>query len=534
MKKYFKVIDNLWKRLIFFIVLLFIYFLLDLSIPFLSSKILDEFVLKNLYFKNVIVLLFLYLIYNFLNFIMSNIYSKYFKDSFLLVHKKSINRLYNLNYSDLTKYSFGKISTIINIDAFNIGEIPDYVTDIIYCWLYIFVVMIIFIKTNVAVALFVLISLIFYMFLANRELKTANKHFSLRRKMHDNLNLLLEQTMHGLKEIKTSNIDLFLNNEYEVKRDEWAYEYMKGRKHFLNYTINLKYVIFITKIILYILLYFSFSMKTISIGLIVLLVKYYDEIFINAETIVEKSSDLQEFYISLNRMYDFLFNYENNEIVLSLPYKLSDNVLEFDDVTFSYNGKTILNNLNFSVKKNEVISIIGDNGAGKTTIFNLVFNLVKPDKGSIFINGINTLGLSKEKLCQNVAILNQDAFLIDISIRDYLSLSDSNINKQKQICKVLNIHDFIMKLPKKYDTLLKNNGSTFSGGQKKLIQLAKIFLSNNEIILLDEATSSLDKEMTKNVINLIKKNKNKTFIIITHKKEIMEISDRIIDINQYK
>ena len=315
--------------------------------------------------------------------------------------------------------------------------------------------------------------------------------------MHDNLNLLLEQTMHGLKEIKTSNIDLFLNNEYEVKRDEWAYEYMKGRKHFLNYTINLKYVIFITKIILYILLYFSFSMKTISIGLIVLLVKYYDEIFINAETIVEKSSDLQEFYISLNRMYDFLFNYENNEIVLSLPYKLSDNVLEFDDVTFSYNGKTILNNLNFSVKKNEVISIIGDNGAGKTTIFNLVFNLVKPDKGSIFINGINTLGLSKEKLCQNVAILNQDAFLIDISIRDYLSLSDSNINKQKQICKELNIHDFIMKLPKKYDTLLKNNGSTFSGGQKKLIQLAKIFLSNNEIILLDEATSSLDKEMTK-------------------------------------
>ena len=275
-------------------------------------------------------------------------------------------------------------------------------------------------------------------------------------------------------------------------------------------------------------------MKTISIGLIVLLVKYYDEIFINAETIVEKSSDLQEFYISLNRMYDFLFNYENNEIVLSLPYKLSDNVLEFDDVTFSYNGKIILNNLNFSVKKNEVISIIGDNGAGKTTMFNLVFNLVKPDKGSIFINGINTLGLSKEKLCQNVAILNQDAFLIDISIRDYLSLSDSNINKQKQICKELNIHDFIMKLPKKYDTLLKNNGSTFSGGQKKLIQLAKIFLSNNEIILLDEATSSLDKEMTKNVINLIKKNKNKTFIIITHKKEIMEISDRIIDINQYK
>lgn len=534
MKKYFKVIDNLWKRLIFFIVLLFIYFLLDLSIPFLSSKILDEFVLKNLYFKNVIVLLLLYLIYNFLNFIMSNIYSKYFKDSFLLVHKKSINRLYNLNYSDLTKYSFGKISTIINIDAFNIGEIPDYVTDIIYCWMYILVVMIIFIKTNVAVALFVLISLIFYMFLANRELKIANKHFSLRRKMHDNLNLLLEQTMHGLKEIKTSNIDLFLNNEYEVKRDEWAYEYMKGRKHFLNYTINLKYVIFITKIILYILLYFSFSMKTISIGLIVLLVKYYDEIFINAETIVEKSSDLQEFYISLNRMYDFLFNYENNEIVLSLPYKLSDNVLEFDDVTFSYNGKTILNNLNYSVKKNEVISIIGDNGAGKTTIFNLVFNLVKPDKGSIFINGINTLGLFKEKLCQNVAILNQDAFLIDISIRDYLSLSDSNINKQKQICKELNIHDFIMKLPKKYDTLLKNNGSTFSGGQKKLIQLAKIFLSNNEIILLDEATSSLDKEMTKNVINLIKKNKNKTFIIITHKKEIMEISDRIIDINQYK
>ena len=145
MKKYFKVIDNLWKRLIFFIVLLFIYFLLDLSIPFLSSKILDEFVLKNLYFKNVIVLLLLYLIYNFLNFIMSNIYSKYFKDSFILVHKKSINRLYNLNYSDLTKYSFGKISTIINIDAFNIGEIPDYVTDIIYCWLYILVVMIIFI-----------------------------------------------------------------------------------------------------------------------------------------------------------------------------------------------------------------------------------------------------------------------------------------------------------------------------------------------------------------------------------------------------
>ena len=160
--------------------------------------------------------------------------------------------------------------------------------------------------------------------------------------------------------------------------------------------------------------------------------------------------------------------------------------------------------------------------------------MIKPVKGSIFINGINTLSLSKEQLCHNIAILNQDAFLIDISIKDYLSLSENDIDKQIKICKDLGIHEFIMKLPKKYNTVLKNNGSSLSGGQKKLIQLAKVFLSKNEIILLDEATSSLDKKMTDNVINVIKKMKDHTFIIITHKKEIVEISDRIININKYR
>ena len=135
----------------------------------------------------------------------------------------------------------------------------------------------------------------------------------------------------------------------------------------------------------------------------------------------------------------------------------------------------------------------------------------------------------KDTYYKNVAVVNQESFLFNMSIKDNLKMACKDEKKQIEICKKVGIHELIQSMPKGYDTILTENAANLSGGQKRLLSLAKTLLTDSKILLFDEVTSSLDIKTTNKIISILKELKDShTVIIITHKKEVMKISDEII------
>ena len=144
--------------------------------------------------------------------------------------------------------------------------------------------------------------------------------------------------------------------------------------------------------------------------------------------------------------------------------------------------------------KNKINVIIGNNGSGKTTLLNLIMRIYEPKKGNIFLDGLDITKIEKNSYLNEITILNQESYLFNRSIRENFNLINKDFIKQKEICSLLGIDDFIEKLPKGYDTLIDEKSNNLSGGQKRLIALARTLLKDTKILILDEVEASLDDE----------------------------------------
>ena len=157
------------------------------------------------------------------------------------------------------------------------------------------------------------------------------------------------------------------------------------------------------------------------------------------------------------------------------------------------------------------------------------------DNGEILIDDENIYDYSDYVYSTNVVGVNQSPFLFNMSIRKNLSLIDSNVDNQIAVCKRVGIHDYIMSLPKGYNTVLSENATNFSGGQKQLLAIARTLLSKAEILIFDEVTSSLDPLLVEKIKGIFEDLKlDHTIIIITHKKDVMKNADKIVVLSKGK
>ena len=537
-KKYLKLCKENNKYLYLFTLALILIGIVDVLIPIFASKIIDYLTIKNANKLAVsILLLFIsYIILNLSSLLAKKSYTNFFKNNFIKLHKKVINKIYNFSIENLANMSKGKIINTVNIDIINISEIPDYFLDAIYVILIMIVMIIIFIKTNIIIGLITLLITIIYLFVGNKLTKKANYYFKGQRKYIDKLINLLGETISGLKDIKTSSIESALNKKYDYEKRAWANKYTIKRKYIIGYQVHLKWMIYIFKIILYISLAYLLFDNKITIGLIVLFISYYDQIIHYSSNVIEDISNLRDYLVSLNRTYDLLeYNTFDNIIYGNVNNDYIDGMVEFKNVSFKYKDVPTIKNISFKAYPNKMTVIAGKTGSGKTTIFNILLKLYNPDKGNIYIDNVNINDYSKEVYRTNVSVVNQESFMFNMSIRNNLSLVDSNINNQIEACKRVGIYDFIMSLPDNYNTILKENASNISGGQKRLLSLAKTLLSNSEILLFDEVTSSLDPKTTNDIIKVLKDlRKDHTVIVITHKKELMKAADKLIILSKGK
>ena len=211
--------------------------------------------------------------------------------------------------------------------------------------------------------------------------------------------------------------------------------------------------------------------------------------------------------------------------------------IEFQNVDFKYDENYVLNKINFKVKKGEMVAVVGASGSGKSTLINLIPRFYELNNGDILIDGKSIKSLSLRKIRNLISIVTQESILFNASIEENILLGNQNQNQHKLIeaSKIANAYEFINEFEEKYKYNVGDNGSNLSGGQRQRIAISRAVISNSPILILDEATSSLDSESEKLVQDALHKlMKNKTSIVIAHRLSTIKNSDKIIVLDSGK
>lgn len=271
----------------------------------------------------------------------------------------------------------------------------------------------------------------------------------------------------------------------------------------------------------------------ITIGTIVIFAEYSRQFTRPLNDLANQFNTLLSAIAGAERVFDILDEEveAKDETNAKKMNEIHGNV-EFNHVFFAYNkGGNTIKDVSFEVKAGESVAFVGPTGAGKTTIINLLSRFFEPDEGTIRIDGVNTSSTTRESLRQNMGFVLQDVYLFQASIMENIRYGKLDATDEEVIeaAKLANAHSFIMKLPKQYNTILNQDGSGISQGQKQLLSIARAILASPSILILDEATSSIDTVTEMKIQEALQRlMKGKTSFIIAHRLNTIEKADQII------
>ncbi len=369
--------------------------------------------------------------------------------------------------------------------------------------------------------------------------KSLKKTFQNERTLASKLNSFIQERISGIKIIQ------IFNREKE--------EYEKFKK--INTDLKNAYI----KTVFYFAIFFPITeiLSSIAIGLIILYGGYatINNLEINAGEIIAFILYIQMLFRPMRQVADRFNNMQRGLVGAERVLKLMDTNeiipdngkvqldklkgnIQFNDVKFSYTkNEEVLKGISFEVKAGETIAIVGATGAGKSTIINLLTRFYDIDSGSIKIDSYDIKDIPLNQLRKKIAVVLQDVFLFNDTIYQNITLGNKNITKKEVIkaAKEIKLDDFIKNLPNEYDYKVKERGATLSVGQRQLISFLRAMVYNPDILILDEATSSIDnysEHLIQEATNRL--TQNRTSIIIAHRLATIYNADRIIALENGK
>ena len=437
------------------------------------------------------------------------------------------------------KIKSGKLINIITSDTEQIvGSVQQLISIIARVINTVIVFIYILIEAPI-ICLEIVFFLVIYYFINKYFKKKLKKIREDTKKDYDNLSSISNESIHGVREIKTLGIikNVFADVKDIVKKLDKhnKTEYNTETLYDAASTIlcvSLEIGSFVTAIILV-------GMGKTSVAFMVAMTWYIYRFTNLVYNITSFTKTLERLSVSMDRIAEILNNKLYKDVEFGVSEVNGNGVVEFKGVTFKYpnENRLVLDNINIKFENNKKIAIVGASGEGKSTIFNLITRLFDPTKGTITIDGVNIKKLTEKSLRQNVSIIRQEPFIFNRTIKENFELIDPKVNLEsiRKYCKLASIDDYIMSLPKQYNTLLGEGGVNLSGGQKQRLAIARTLLKRSKIILFDEATSALDnesQEIVKDTIdNLVE---DHTIIIVAHRLTTIVNSDVIYVIDKGK
>lgn len=537
-----KLVKEDLKKIILASIVIFISGITDIFTGYLNGKVVEA--ITNLDIKKALIFLGVYFILEITmdGIILHKANSVLYKEESKLTRKLGFNtykKALNLPAEAYEKLSSGEVINRITNDAdtlsFTFGRILKMVSSLIASSI---VLIYIFINSYIVGLEIILIMLILFLILKkyNPLLKNIHKE---RKGKQDEFTSLTNESIRGIREIKTLGVkNNLITNMIELIKDIYkkSEEEIDMQKSFNIKTSFLKSVlecmVFATCVIL---LYYHKISLTFFIAMTYYIYRYTWLL----EDINDLTQNYQKLSVSISRVNDILENrlYEDEKF----GDKTLNNIkgtIEFKNVYFSYPDEdNILKDFNLELEPNKKIAIVGSSGQGKSTLFNLITRIFDPNKGEIDIDGINIKDLTEEDLRKNISIIRQEPFVFNRTIKENFKIINNKItlSKIRECTKLAYLDDYIMSLPKKYDTVLGEGGVNLSGGQKQRLSIARTLSKGSKIILFDEATSALDNKsqeyIKKTIDNLVK---DHTIVIVAHRLSTIIDADIIFVVDNGK
>lgn len=331
------------------------------------------------------------------------------------------------------------------------------------------------------------------------------------------------ENLTGIREIKAlgikknieermyQSIDVHFNDQRKIRKYEVAYFNLNGFVYFILQAIILATA---GSLVIH---------GKMTYALFIVLESYIWKIDDVVESISDFGINYNKVKVSLKRIDEIINNkLYDDEKFGNIELSNTKGVITFKDVFFRYTEEedNTLQGLNLTIEPYKKVAIIGKSGNGKSTIFNLLLRYFDATKGEIFIDGVNIQDLKEESLRKNISTIRQSPFLFNLTIMENFRLvkKDVTLEEVREVCKKSYIDEYIMSLPKQYETIIGEGGVNLSGGQKQRLAIARTLLINTKIILFDEATSALDNESQKyikqTIDNLIL---DHTIVIVAHR-----------------
>ena len=342
--------------------------------------------------------------------------------------------------------------------------------------------------------------------------------------------------------INFETVKYFGNENFEFKKlNNFLKKYEtfanKNRSSLSILNISQNLTIMSGIIVLLIMSSLSVQKNILTVGDFIIINTYLLQLYQPLNFLGSVYREIRQSIVDMENMFNLLKIENKKNLQVENLKSYTNFFIEFQNVNFSYEKTKTLNNLSFSIKKGEKVAFVGPTGSGKTTIFRLLFKFYDNFSGNIFIDGINIKKIPKEKISNIFGIIPQDVVLFNESIFfniNYGKLSKNN-NDVINAARNSEIHDFIINLPEKYETLVGERGLKLSGGEKQRIAIARAILKDPSILLLDEASSSLDlKTELKIQKNLEKISTNRTIISIAHRLTSIQNYDKIFFLKKGK
>lgn len=531
--KIFNIIKYPYKKHIIIFILTIVAIIPNIVQPFIIKRIFDDAIpngnlsiLAKYAFLFVVINIIAYL----LDILLSYTSAVFGPQLIYILRHKLLKKLLNSKLSFINNESSGEIiSRLINdvdsIESFLLEEFPKIVKNI----LIVIVVIVILINFNWLLAILLIPITILFHFSYKINGKRIEQLSNNNQKLLAKFQVFFSESIGLFYLIKMLLLEKVKLNEHKMLTEK----YISNRKKLI---LSFKVVEYLSELIPLIsrtLMYglggYFVIKGEFSIGKLLAFQYLLSYLTDPLSSLFRINTTIRAVKPSINRIIEYIDIEQENS---GSDYLKKITSIKFDKVTFRYetNNEFVINNLSFEICKNETIGIAGISGSGKTTIANLIYKFYEIDKGNILINDKNICEYNNHSVRERISFVPQDPMFFNATIISNLKIANRSacVDDVISACKLAHIDDFIMSLPNKYNTVVGERGVKLSGGQKQRLSIARAILKESDVIIFDEATSSLDTETEKHIKDsLYNLSNDKIIIIIAHRLSTIKECDMI-------
>ncbi|MDR0831978.1 MAG: ABC transporter ATP-binding protein/permease [Bacillales bacterium] len=451
------------------------------------------------------------------------------------IRKELYSHYQELDYKYFDTHKVGAIMTNLTSNIREISEMSHHTPEDLLISFVMFIgsfIILLFINVILTLILFALL-IILLVFSFSRRLKMA-KAFRENRLYHSELNAGIESSIGGIRLTKAFANEQEQIEKFQKTNENYAKSWKSNYKQMTIFQVGNEFLISIMNLAILLLGGYFVILEKIDVADLVSYFLYINFFITPIRRFLNTLEQTQQGMSGFEKFVEVMNEKPTIVSPLNPSFKEIKGNISFKDVSFAYeldDNNYVIQDLTFEIRRGQMIALVGETGVGKTTISKLIPRFYDVNKGVVEVDGVNVKDYDLHHLRNNIGHVQQDVFIFYGTIKENIIFGkpDANEEEVKKACQLAFLDDFIVSLEKGYDTLVGERGVKLSGGQKQRVSIARLFLKNPAILILDEATSSLDNKTESHIQKSLENlSKEKTTLVIAHRLSTIINADKII------